>query len=355
MKKLPLALAGVAVLTLSTACSTKHNPEGTYDPTSVDTRATYTIYLNPGEGYISSSSLKVKGGDKLSSPSAIPSLAGYSFVEWCLEYDAGKKMGKEGTGVSFPLPITDNLVLYARYAKQSTPVHTEEEKDAYMAGLAEKSEDNHFYLHYYRYGNSPSFYADWDVWAWPYKPKAGEGHKFDFVGNQSGRAEVDDFGGAYIDIDLSATYESGWDNVNKEFDDIPMSFAGSTAIGLQIVKSSTRTAPDSEFWTNDGSDFFLTLSDFALPLQNGGTAYHAFVGQDQVQRSLSARPVTVEGSPFDDDDGSNVTYGDSRYDDVDWDANHQQMPTAPSFKDVGVGYQIMVSSFADSDGTRLPR
>ena len=350
MKKIPLALAGVAVLTLATACGDKHNPEGTYDPTTVDTRATYTVYLNPGEGYIATETIKVKGGDKLSAPTVDPSLSGHSFVEWCSEYDSSKKMGKEGTGVAFPLTITDNLVLYARYATQSTPVHTEEEKNAYMAELAKSSEDNHFYLHYYRYGNSPTYYADWDVWVWPYQPKAGEGHKFDFVGKESGRAEVDDFGGAYIDIDLGASYESGWDNANKEFDTIPMSFAGSTAIGLQIVKTSTRDAPDSEFWTNDGSDFFITLANYALPLENGGTAYHAFVVQDQVQRSLSNRPVTIEGSPFDDDDGTNVTYGDSRYDDVDWDAEHKDMATAPAFEDVGVGYQIMVSSFADSDG-----
>ena len=55
-------------------------------------------------------------------------------------------------------------------------------------------------------------------------------------------------------------------------------------------------------------------------------------------------------SPFDDDDGTNVTYGDSKYDDVDWDAKYEKMDTAPDFTSIGVGYQIMVSSFADSDG-----
>lgn len=353
MKKSAFLLAGLGLVGVLASCAgngTSSSSSGSYNPTVTSTLPTYTVTLNLcGGSNIAVTSYSVRSGESYSAPGVNPYREGYSFSEWCAEYDEQTEMGKEGTGVSFPLTITGNTVLYARYISTSGAEHTQEEVEAYMEGLSESSLDNHLYLHYYRYGNEPSAYDDWDVWAWPYKPEAAEGHKFDFVGKENGgQAEVDEFGGAYIDIDLSATYGSGWDDGLKQFLDIPMSFEGSTQVGMQIVKSSTRTG--SSFWTNDGSNFFLTLEDYALELASGGTAYHAFVIQDQVQTSLSATPATSASSPFEDDDGTNVTYGDSRYDNVDWDAPHKQMDTAPSWKNVGVGYQIMVSSFADSDG-----
>ena len=102
--------------------------------------------------------------------------------------------------------------------------HTSNELADYINGLKKDSLSNHFYFHYYRYGNTPSAYQDWDLWAWPYRPIEGEGGKFDWTGRTAspsnpltvtGDATVDGFGGACIDIDLKKTYVGGWNNVTK--------------------------------------------------------------------------------------------------------------------------------------------
>ena len=54
--------------------------------------------------------------------------------------------------------------------------HSEGEVKEYMNALKANSEDKHFYLHYYRYAQKVEDYDKWDVWSWPYLPKAGEGY-----------------------------------------------------------------------------------------------------------------------------------------------------------------------------------
>ena len=77
-----------------------------------------------------------------------------------------------------------------------------------MNQLKENSVANHLYYHYYRFNGG---YQDWDVWAWAYKPDAGEGAKHDWIANG-----VDEFGGAYVDIDLKKHYDGGWDAAKKK-------------------------------------------------------------------------------------------------------------------------------------------
>ena len=202
MKKSAFLLTALGLTGVLASCSgngASSSSSGSYNPTVTSTLPTYTVTLNLcGGANLAVTSYSVRSGETFSPPGVKPYREGYSFSEWCAEYDEQTEMGKEGTGVSFPLTITGNTVLYARYISTSGAEHTQEEVEAYMEGLSESSEDNHLYLHYYRYGNEPSSYDDWDVWAWPYKPKAAEGHKFDFAGKESGgQAEVDEFGGAF--------------------------------------------------------------------------------------------------------------------------------------------------------------
>ncbi|MBQ9457636.1 MAG: hypothetical protein IJU64_03915 [Bacilli bacterium] len=226
----------------------------------------------------------------------------------------------------------------------------------YMANLKKTSKANHLYYHYFRHGNKAKSYSDWDVWAWPYKPDAGEGTRIDWVGrttssdrmSASGEATIDDLGGAYIDIDLNATYKGGWDATNKKMLDLDVKFDKSEEIGLQIVKSETRTS-SSGFWTNDGSNVYIRLDDYAMELEGGGKAYHVFVVQDQVYAPKATVGEEVV-DPFKDDNGKNVTYGSKTYDDVKWTTAPGKSVTSKDFSKIGTGYQIMVSSFADSDG-----
>ena len=252
--------------------------------------------------------------------------------------------------------------------------HSESEVTEYMNALKANSKADHFYLHYYRYAQTVADYDKWDVWSWPYLPKAGEGYRFDWVGRKtnakpekeaSGHAEIDKFGYVTCDIDLTKEYDGGWNNTAKTIGGKKTTYYqadGKTLdeeIGIQIVESATRTT-GSSFWANDSGNVYIALADYALDNDNGGKSYHVFVSQDKVKEPTKT-PPTEHVDPFEGDDGTNVTYGDKKYADVNFKENIAKQKTSPLFlkgdnsktylkNGAGVGYQIMVSSFADSDG-----
>jgi glycosidase len=139
------------------------------------------------------------------------------------------------------------------------------------------------------------------------------------------------------------------------------------SVGLQIVMTSTRKS-SSSFWANDGSDQKPVLADYAWQNTDGTTSYHIFCVQDDVP-NRSKDPIVKVNDPYANDDGTNVTYGNAAYDNVNW-TDKDIQATSPMFlkgtnggatvtsnsnqgslaDGAGVGYQIMVSSFADSDG-----
>ena len=278
-----------------------------------------------------------------------PVREGYAFLGWSTKYSASKYMGTEADIIDSKYTIdAKNVVLYAVWKKGSSS-HTSEEIDAYMDSLQSSSQDGHIYIHYYRWNHNPVDYGKWDIWAWPYRPNEGEGYNFDFD-----LSKTDDFGGAVCDIDMTKTYDGGWDNVNHKVGGTEVKFMVDgelqKTIGIQFVRKADRQDPESKFWGNDGGNIYVDLEDVAYPLNGGGTAYHLFAVQDSTQ-AFTNRPLSDEErvDPFENDDGNNVTKGDNRYDNVDWN-DKQKMATAPDWKKIGVGYQIMISSFADSDG-----
>ena len=336
-KKILPILTIIMVAGLLPACQTKGGSNVPGGDTNVV--AQYTITFNPCNGNASDIvRLTGKTGDSITVPQG-KNYNGKSFAGWSTEYDASAKAGKLSKIITDRTIIvgTSNQVYYAAY--QSAPDHTDAEVQAYMNALKESSQANHLYYHYYRF---EADYSDWDVWAWAYKPDAGEGASFNW------NASTDDFGGAYVDIDLGGTYDGGWNASTKTMGGTAVTYAGAEQIGLQIVKTSTRQTGGG-FWVNDGSNLYVTLEDYALALNGGGTAYHVFVVQDNVQEPKTA-PSTSNVDPFEGDDGTNVTYDNAAYDNVNWSSSPSKTATAPDFKNVGVGYQIMVSSFADSDG-----
>lgn len=258
--------------------------------------------------------------------------------------------------------------------------HTKDEVEKYMDDLKANSEDKHFYLHYYRYAQNVADYNKWDVWSWPYLPKAGEGYRFDWKGRTtnatnpekaaSGNAEIDSFGYVVCDIDLTKEYNGGWNNDKKTIGGKTTNYYQDSSktkldeeIGIQIVESATRTT-GSSFWANDSGNVYISLNSYALDNKSGGTSYHVFVSQDKVKEP-TATPPTEHVDPFDGDDGTNVTYGKAEYSNVDFTKTAGKKATSPLFYSgsnkapgkgdilqygAGVGYQIMVSSFADSDG-----
>ena len=336
MKKKILPIATLFLVAgLLPACS---NGKGGSGDATTPVSAIYTISFNYCDGVTAVTRKSGTTGTEIYLPEGKNS-GGKQFAGWSTGYNTSTKSGdlnKVVSGSKYKIG-TKNEVLYAAY--QSAPSHTTEEVEAYVNGLKQSSENNHLYYHYYRFDET---YTDWDVWAWSYKPDAGEGAKFDFK-------PADEYGGAYVDIDLSATYDGGWDAQTKHMGGIPVKYEGATQIGLQIVKTSTRQS-SSGFWVNDGSNLYVALEDYAMPLNGGGTAYHVFVVQDNVQNP-AAIPSSDNSDPFENDDGTNTTFGNSAYDNVAWNTSASTgLETSAEFKEVGVGYQIMVSSFADSDG-----
>ena len=247
------------------------------------------------------------------------------------------------------------------------PDHTDAEVKEYMDGLKKTSVENHLYIHYHRWNNTVTDYDKWDVWAWPLEPKKGEGYRFNWVGrnnnisdpgnlSEATHATIDKLDFVTADIDLTATYDGGWDDKAKKLGGTPTNFYqvdGQTldkVIGLQIVESATRVS-GSSFWNNDGSNLKLSLEDFVLLNNSEQRTYHVFLYQDLVQKPYAEPPSSGEVvDPFKDDDGTNYTYGKSEYNNVNW-TDKELKPTSQSFlNSAGVGYQIMVASFADSDG-----
>lgn len=244
----------------------------------------------------------------------------------------------------------------------------EQKLNEYMDGLKQTSQSGHFYYHYLRYAQTAADYNNWDAWVFPYRPKEGQGVRFDWNGRTSaadkmsatGDAKIDSFGYVTIDVDLFKTYDGGWDNVNRRMGGTEVNYLTKSGITqknivkVQLVLSATRATADSEFWANDGGDVEVKLLDYALTNADGSTSYHAFVYQDHVALEAGGptpKPVvnaqTVD-NPFADDDGTNVTYGKEEYNTASW----QDKPlkaSSPKFANLGVGYQVMVSSFADSD------
>ena len=260
-------------------------------------------------------------------------------------------------------------------SSENGPIHSETDVQNYMNNLSKNSLDKHLYIHYYRFSENNAEFSDWDIWAWPYKPKEGEGYRFDWNGrtpidsnlDSTGVAILDEFNYATVDIDLSIDYDAGWNANKKEMGGTPMNFFTDvektildTQIGIQIVQTKSRTS-SSGFWKNDGGNLYIKLEDYALLNENSFTSYHVFLTQDYVQKPTN-RPASdgTYNDPFANDSGNNVTYGDAKYNNVDW-KNKPLQKTSNSFLNgqgegnvlpygAGVGYQIMVASFSDSDG-----
>lgn len=378
-KYLPYALMISSLAALASCSTIKANADGTINEhletlqvaTGTVTRQgpIYTLTLNPCVEGLKIQTRKGKTGASITLPTTPGKRDGYSFVGWSPKFDG--KMGTKADLIEEAAYVMgeDNVVLYAVWQKQEAGHHTQEEIDEYVRKITEESETNHVYFHYYRFDNQSAEYDDWDVWAWPYRPTEGQGTIFDFKGKKTtladlsvtGHAVIDDFGGAVADIDLTKEYDGGTSDSGHKVGGTTVSFVDTksgdgsydSVIGIQVVKSSTRKNPKGKFWTNDGGDLHVDLTDpervMTVDTKDGGKAWHIFALQDKVA-SYQGTVVNDLSDPFEDDDGSNITIGNSKYNDVWSQSPAAIQKTAPDFaSNAGVGYQVQISSFADSD------
>ncbi len=215
------------------------------------------------------------------------------------------------------------------------------------------SEQGHVYFHYYR---EDANYDNYALWLWQNAPTDSEGTLWgasnadvqalyyamttSWMTNIGGSGQDVDQSGRIMDVDLYADNLVGGRSGNT------VSFEGMTRLGFLIVDQSTMDG--GTHWTTDGGSNTY-ISNFDELLAEKGYL-HIYIIQGDVKNytfaysgEATVNPIVTDttGSyrSSTDVDSSSSSYGIS--------------PTASDFSSLGVGYQIFVASFRDSDGDGL--
>ena len=236
--------------------------------------------------------------------------------------------------------------------------------DEYDDWLNSWSQPNHLYFHYNR--GDKGGYDNYCLWLWQHAPQDLEGSLWAFSGNpvfekitlkpmsnhwmtaqevgkEGTGTYIDDYG-VIADVDLKAENLIGGKTGKAT------TFDKMEEIGFLLPQQTSMNG--STNWVSDGGRETY-LDDIANPENwravNGGKAIHIFVSTGALfdytyyVGSGTAKAVT---NPIELD-----TTGDYR---SDFDAKYSNSlgvsSTSDSFKELGVGYQIFVASFRDSNG-----
>ena len=244
---------------------------------------------------------------------------------------------------------------------------SEEEKEAYDQWLNSISKPGHLYFHYNR--GDKAGYDKYCLWLWQHAPSNLEGTlwaysadpvvspkltlkpmstawmSYDDVGKSSEGSGmyVDDYG-AIADVDL---YRSGLIGGKTG---TTTTFQGANELGFLCVQQSSMDG--STNWTSDGGketyiENFDNVNNWRT-LVSGGKAIHVFVSTGALKKYTffagSGAPQ-VRINPIDEDTTGAYSSSTETYNDV-----FDVSTTSAAFKKLGVGYQIFVASFRDSNG-----
>ncbi len=229
--------------------------------------------------------------------------------------------------------------------------------DEYDDWLNTWSESDHLYIHYLRPEAPISEYDDYALWIWQNAPQDLEGSLFcstDSAVKEAFYEMPDDWltnvgnsgndlmqSGRIVDIDLSATNIIGGKTGRNT------GFIGATRIGFLLVLESSMGG--GSHWTSDGGANTY-IDDIASHRRSNGSI-HVFCVQGSVgDYSFTYDPNYIENPVVNDTTG---TYR-SGSDVASSTDSYQQSGTSSTFKSsMGIGYQIFVASFADSNGDGL--
>lgn len=292
---------------------------------------TYTITFY-SEGGTTVAPIIAKAGAAISKP-ADPIRQGFEFLDWYED-----KVNWTEAFVFDIMPERD-VVLYAKWKAFGL-----DDINAYNDSLAANSKPNHLYIHYLRFNNTPEEYVAWDIWVWPDRHT---GRMFDFI-KDGAAIKIDNFGGAMIEVDLGTVYtDGGHDGAGNKTNET-VNFSPNEKlvdkIGFLITYKPSRSL--GTHWTSDGGDKFLLTKDALEYALNG--SLHIFAVQENTRNFTYRYGGEVYDNPYEHDDGNSLS---ANYDNVDSSATPRPISaTSPLMKNKGVGYQIMVGSFADSDG-----
>ena len=239
-------------------------------------------------------------------------------------------------------------------APSTQPSISIDEESDYDSRILEWSKKDHLYIHYTRGNDSKlSDYEPYAFWIWEASPSNTSGGIFGntstiagpnnktftnnnvaFMQDIGGRGSVDE-AGVCLEINLKETYLTG--------DGDPLSFAGAIKLGFLVVL--TESMSGGTHWTSDGgSDTFFKLES---ALQENGS-YHIY---------LVSGSVTTPRYKYNDQQVVNPVTKDTtgKYStksniENSSKSNYGRSSTSQKFhENAGVGYQIFVPTFNDSN------
>lgn len=328
LNKLGLAM----LITLLVSCNTntsnstsKNSNVSTPSSSQSVVKNQYTITFEENGGRAVNDITAIEG-TSINLPS--PTKENYSFDGWYYDEELTNKFELN------TMPST-SLTLYAKWKEV-----TSGELDAYNKELDSYSEAGHLYIHYKRFEHTEEDYAEWNLWVWA---KNQTGREFEWM-NVDGHVKFDDYGGAVCDIDLTQTYTDGGNAGNETISYLDESGEIVEEIGFLIVYKSSKLL--DAHWQSDGGDQYLNTKD---GMRSNGSI-HLFAIQDNVYQHKYSYVDEEIKNPYDNDDGKNTS---ERFNNINSSeaSKYAIAATSPAFKEeVGVGYQIMTASFADSDG-----
>ena len=245
-----------------------------------------------------------------------------------------------------------------------------EDQDEYDQWLNSWSQPGHLYFHYNR--GDKGGYENYCLWLWQHSPQDLEGSLWAFsanpkvsdkltlapmsnhwmtsaeVGKEGTTTYVDTYG-AIADVDLyNANLKGGKTNT-------PTTFEGMEEIGFLLPQQSSMSGATN--WVSDGgretyiddigeAKNWRTVKDKD---GNEGKAIHIFVSSGALydySYFVGSGVAEAKTNPIDEDTTGNYrSDADAKYTNALGNSS-----TSEQFKKLGVGYQIFVASFKDSNG-----
>ncbi len=231
----------------------------------------------------------------------------------------------------------------------------------YESFISSWSKKDHLYIHYNRGADAaPSDYDQYALWIWQHKPQDLDGSLWAYGGKtqvsaslkldpmttgymkaddvkKSGSTMWTDQYGAIIDVDMGAEIRSGKSGGGNA------SLKNATEIGFLIVLESSMDG--STHWTSDcGKNTYLEnfnahyRSDGSVHVYLNTGDFDSYVYDSKDAPAPVVNPVTED------------TTGDYRSKTETITDTYGVSSTSDAFKSLGVGYQIFVASFRDSNG-----
>ena len=357
------AIMSFSVVACSKSGTGNGEDGGIVDP-PIGPTTQYTITFDVGAeakaaGVSNPASRKVNEGSKVASLPSPTGYRGYNLVGW---YEGNTQFTTETV-------VTRDWSLTAKWEED----RDSEAEIAYYNRIGSDwaTEPGHFYLHYKRADHiedeegtvnagAPKYdaaidsaeYGDRGLWAWP---KNAEGRLFN-------AARIDESGAVY-DVLLDYEYDdAGWDatvtppvhkdiHINYEEN---CNYLSGPNLGIQLFSIKSRS--EAGFWSNDGGNVYLDLS-YA---RNINGSYHWFVQQFDVGEGSHHVKLEALPNPYKDDpdrtqnatkiSGDNIITNSS----ADNSLTYPVIKTkAVGYENAGVGYQIFIASFKDSDGNGM--